>query len=252
MEDGIVESQMMGQAMEFSIYLPPGYSSRGERYPVLYLLHGFTGDHTTYPRVIGVKKIADEAIRNSRAVPMLIVMPKSRGGMYINLPNGNYCYEDYFFQELIPLVEKNYHVLNGKEGRAIAGHSMGGNGAILYALKHPTLFESCCAIGAAIDMNVPENNASFSDENNIPNLLKRTADAVKAASPEEHHTFVVRFYIDCGKEDGLLDVNKRLHVCMDGLGFAHEFYQRDGGHTWDYWRSALPFVLEFAFRTKLD
>jgi enterochelin esterase-like enzyme len=242
-ETGIVESKILGQTMEFSVYFPPGYFSSDDQYPALYLLHGSTGDHTIYPRVIGVKKIADKAIRSGNAVPMLIVMPKSRGGMYGNALSGNYAYEDYFFNELIPLIENNYRVLKNKEGRAVAGHSLGGNGAIRYALTHPTLFSSCSIMGAAIDMQeLDGTTSSLGEKDSIPDLLRR------AASHEEQPSFVVRFYVDCGKEDGLLGVNEQLHIQMDELDIAHEFYKRDGGHTWDYWRQALPFVLECSFR----
>ncbi len=247
-ENGIVDSKILGEPMEFSVYLPPDYALHDKSYPVLYLLHGFTGDHTTYPRKIGVKKVADEAIRSGKAVSMIIVMPRSRGGMYENTPNGRHSYEDYFFEELIPVIEKNYRVLKKKESRAISGHSMGGNGALLYALKHPTLFESCCVVGAAIDMNVLETDAPFTGENNLPEQLQHTAEALEAASPEERRSLIVRYDIDCGLEDGLLEVNTRLHVRMQELGITHEFHQRNGGHTWDYWRKTLPFVLEFAFQ----
>ena len=249
LETGIVKSEILEQTMEFSVYLPPDYFSSDDHYPVLYLLHGSTGDHTTYPRIIGVKKIADKAIRSGNAVPMIIVMPKSRGGMYNNAPSGKYSYEDYFFKELIPLIEKNYHVLKNKEGRAIAGHSLGGNGAIRYALTHPAVFTSCSIVGAAIDMQELDGGTPhFGEMESIPDLLRRTADELQTALPEDQPSLVVRFYIDCGKEDGLLRVNEQLHVHMNELDIPHEFYQRDGGHTWDYWRLALPFVLENSFR----
>jgi enterochelin esterase-like enzyme len=252
-ETGIVESKILEQTMEFSVYLPPGYFSSNDEYPVLYLLHGSTGDHTTYPRIIGAKKIADKAIQSGNAVPMIIVMPKSRGGVYNNAPSGTYSYEDYFFNELIPLIEKDYRVLKNKEGRAIAGHSLGGNGAIRYALTHPTQFQSCSILGAAIDMKELDGGTSyFGEKDSIPDLLRRTADALQSAPPDERPSLVVRFYIDCGKEDGLLSVNEQLHVCMNELDITHEFYQRDGGHTWDYWRQALPFVLEYSFRHMKD
>ncbi len=241
-ESGEIDSRILGRKMCYSVYLPPGYHLRANRerkYPVLYLLHGFTGDHTIYPRTIGIQKIADKAIRSGEAVPMIIVMPQSRGGIYSNSSSGTFQYEDYFFQELIPCIEKTYRVQTEKENRAVAGHSMGGNGTLLYALKHPEMFASCCAIGAAIEVRNAPNYDTAPNENDLAALLRREAESGSN----------VRFYIDCGKEDGLIVVNEKLHHLMLELGIPHEYRVGQGGHTWEYWREAMPGVLKFTSET---
>ncbi len=116
---------------------------------------------------------------------------------------------------------------------------MGGNGALLYALKHPEMFASCCAIGAAIAVQ----DATVSDvapkANDLVSLLQEYAESDSS----------VRFYIDCGKDDGLIVANEKLHRKMQDLGIPHQYRTGDGGHTWEYWREAMPGVLRFVSDT---
>ena len=147
-----IESKMTGEMMHFSVYLPPGYEQgvqNGRKYPVLYLLHGFRDNHTSWPQYGELRRIADETIASGKSAPMVIIMPHALGGFYGNRADGRYNYEDYFFTELIPFVEKNFKVHTDKKHRAIAGISMGGNGAFYYAMKYPELFAACCPMGGA-------------------------------------------------------------------------------------------------------
>lgn len=125
-ESGRIDSEILKETMHYYVYLPPGYhvsANKNRQYPILYLLHGATGDHTIYPKKIGIKRTADRAIGKGECVPMMIVMPQARGGVYANLGN-RYRYEDYFFQELIPKIEKAYRVQTERRFQAITGHSM--------------------------------------------------------------------------------------------------------------------------------
>ncbi len=240
-ENGRIDSVILKETMEFSVYLPPEYytsANRDRHYPVLYLLHGSTGDHTIYPRKIGIRRIADTIIRRGECEPLILVMPKSRGGSYANLGQ-RYRYEDYFFRELIPTVEKNYRVKTDKESRFVAGHSMGGHGALLYGLKHPDKFAAACVIGGAFELKETFDPEESGGENDLNRLLQNTVET--RSEPD----MSVRFYIDCGKSDGLLGVNERLHRRMTNLDIPHEYHVGRGGHTWEYWREAMPGVLRF-------
>ncbi len=247
-------SEVLGKDVKYSIYLPEDYASSKRKYPVLYLLHGYSDDDTGWVQFGEVKKIADKEIAEGRAPSMVIVMPDAEKTWYINDAKGKVKYEDMFFKELIPLIEKNYEVRSKKEFRAIAGLSMGGYGSMLYALKHPDMFAACCPLSAAIftDEEIPGKRDYFVDlygKNEDGSILtdhwrkNSCLDIIK--NMPDNQRGQVRFYIDCGDDDFLFKGNAALHVLMREKGVPHEFRVRDGGHTWTYWRSALPGVLQF-------
>ena len=251
----VIESQMTGETMRFSIYLPPGYHKdprSGRKFPVLYLLHGFRDDHTSWPEHGELRRIADETIRSGKAVPMVIVMPHAIGGFYGNGLEGRRRYEDYFFTELIPSVEKHWRVDKGKDDRAIAGISMGGQGAFYYAMKYPESFSACCPMGGAFnftDLAAVQIDRKIADadtaKNDLDTLLQKTAERHATVDLVGQQNAVVRFYFDCGEQDGLLKINRELDVKMQELDIPHEFRTRPGGHDWQCWQDALPDVLEF-------
>jgi enterochelin esterase-like enzyme len=104
-----LSSKLLKSERKFAIYLPPDYATSERSYPVLYLLHGAGDDHTGWVQFGEVLNITDKAIRDGLATPMIIVMPDADTGRrgYFNDVKGDWPYEDFFFQELMPFVEKN-------------------------------------------------------------------------------------------------------------------------------------------------
>ena len=146
------KSKILKTDRNFAIYLPPDYDTSQRSYPVLYLLHGAGDDQTGWVQFGEVMHIADMAISEGKITPMIIVMPDAftnRLG-YFNDIRGDWDFEDYFFEELMPYVEKTYRIKSEKRYRAIAGLSMGGGGSFVYALRHPELFSSACPLSAYI------------------------------------------------------------------------------------------------------
>ncbi|MCL2624545.1 MAG: esterase family protein [Planctomycetaceae bacterium] len=244
-----IQSKITGETMRFSVYLPPGYDTElknGRRYPVLYLLHGFRDNHTSWPEHGELRRIADETIRNGKAVPMVIIMPHALGGFYGNGTDERNRYEDYFFTELIPLVEKRFKLRTDKEHRAIAGISMGGQGAFYYAMKYPEMFAACCPMGGAFHFNdlaavqIDLEITDVGNDNDLGLLLQKTSERQKMTDPSA----LVRFYFDCGEQDGLIKINRDLDAKMRELDIPHEFRTRPGGHDWKCWQDALPDVLQ--------
>ena len=136
-------SKILKMDRKFAVYLPPDYETSGRSYPVLYLLHGGGDDQTGWVQFGEVLTITDKAIRDGIATPMVIVMPDANTGRrgYFNDVKGEWRYEDFFFTELMPFVEKKYRIKGEKRFRAVAGLSMGG-GSFIYALHHPEFFSS--------------------------------------------------------------------------------------------------------------
>lgn len=247
-------SKILNMERKYAIYFPPDYETSTRSYPVLYLLHGGGDDQTGWVQFGEVQHIADKAIHEGKATPMVIVMPDAntvRRG-YSNNALGTWLYEDFFFKELMPFVEKKYRIKSDKRYRAIAGLSMGGDGSFTYALHHPELFSSACPLSAGtgpltkeiaktnvrrIDSTATDTQIeAFYNRQSVPLLVNNMPDSLKKA---------VRWYIDCGDDDFLYEGNSLVHIAMRKKEIPHEFRIRNGGHTWSYWRSALPEVLDF-------
>ncbi len=246
------KSKILNKEIKYSIYLPEGYETSHRSYPVLYLLHGYTDNETAWVLKGRTQEIADESIRKGEATPMIIVMPDAWDSWYINQHDGKCNYEDMFFQELIPFMEKEYRIKATKKTRAIAGLSMGGQGAFLYSLHHPDYFSACAPLSAAVfDERVLQFRISSNDKDDLfKRLFGTTLDHWKKNSildilKESEKGNGVRYYIDCGDDDFLLQGNLEASKIMKEKKMPHELRVRDGSHNWDYWRTALPEVLKF-------
>lgn len=249
-----VTSKILKMERKYAVYLPPDYETSGRSYPVLYLLHGSGDDQTGWVQFGEVLTIADKAIREGTATPMVIIMPDANTGRrgYFNDVRGDWNYEDFFFTELMPAVEKQYRIKSEKRFRAVAGLSMGGGGSFVYGMHHPELFSSACPLSAATGplsleaarQQLTRNNpqvtdsvvSNFYNSQSVLALINNLPDASKKS---------VRWYIDCGDDDFLYEGNALVHIALRKKEVPHEFRVREGGHTWTYWRSALPTVLEF-------
>ena len=254
MDDLSLNSKILKGERKFSVYLPPDYDSSSRSYPVLYLLHGYTDDHTGWVQFGEVLHIADKAILSGDASPMIIVMPDADTGLpgYTNAISGNWNYEDFFFKELMPHVEDRFRIKKEKRFRAISGLSMGGGGTLLYALHRPDLFSSAAPLSAWMGpQNLKEmedfanrENIKF-DSKNLESFLDRNNPLRLVDKMEAKELNSVRWFIDCGDDDFLYEGNSLMHIKMRDKMINHEFRIRDGGHTWTYWRTSLPTVLSF-------
>ena len=139
-------SKILKMDRKYSIYLPADYETSNRSYPVLCLLHGAGDDQTGCVQFGEVNQFADKAIAEGKSTVMIIVMPDAKTGKmgYFNIIDGNFNFEDFFFQEFILYIEKTYLVRAEKRFRAIAGLTMGGGGTIIYTLHRPELFLAAC------------------------------------------------------------------------------------------------------------
>jgi enterochelin esterase-like enzyme len=151
-EQSTVSSSVMHRAVKYSLYLPPGYEADQRTYPVVYLLHGFTDDHTGWLQFGEINRYADKAIAEGTIPPMIIVMPNADSSFYINSYDNKEKYEDFFIKEFMPTIEKRYRIKAKKQYRGVAGLSMGGYGTLIYALKYPELFAAAAPFSAAVGM----------------------------------------------------------------------------------------------------
>ncbi len=252
-----MQSQILDSERKFAVYLPPDYHTSERSYPVLYLLHGAGDDQTGWVQFGEVRHIADKAIRQGQATPMVIIMPDANTGVrgYFNDVTNSWRYEDFFFEELIPHVEERFRIKSEKRYRAVAGLSMGGGGSFIYALRRPELFSSAAPLSAWVGPSSAEDYKSVMERwgNDLPDIsdeeiedyVKRHNAVELIRSLPEDGMRSVRWFIDCGDDDFLYEGNSLAHIEMRKREIPHEFRIRDGGHTWTYWRESLPVVLHF-------
>ncbi len=254
MDNLSMPSKILKGDRKYAVYLPPDYETSQRSYPVLYLLHGGGDDQTGWVQFGEVLNIADRAINEGKATPMIIIMPDANSGQrgYFNNLKNDWRYEDFFFEELMPYVEKTYRIKGDKRYRAVAGLSMGGGGSFMYALHHPELFSSACPLSASVGPLTPADQKTFLERTNqkgtdaeIEAYFKRHNAISLINDIKDDQKKAVRWYIDCGDDDFLYEGNSLVHIAMRKKEIPHEFRVRDGGHTWSYWRSALPSVLSF-------
>lgn len=229
-------SAIIGLDRPFIVYTPPGYDPTGEKkYPVLYLLHGFSDAEDAWTSVGRANVILDNLIAQDKAKPMLVVMPLGYGnteviaGGWAGLRNmavwrdSNEKFRDALLAEVIPLVEKTYRVSTDRDSRAIAGLSMGGTQSLMTGLNALDRF---AWIGA------------FSS-GGLDTDFDRRYPAVDASL----NTRLRLLWISCGREDGLLGVNQKLVDWLTSKGVTPTWVQTDGGHSFRVWRRNL---IEFA------
>lgn len=248
-----MKSEILNMERKYAIYLPPDYEISERSYPVLYLLHGAGDDQSGWIQFGEVLHTTDKAIRNGSSTAMIIVMPDANTGQrgYTNDVSGNWRYEDFFFEEFIPFIEKEYRIRTEKRYRAVAGLSMGGGGTFYFALHRPDLFSAACPLSASTGPLNRDEVKNYMQRRGMPDAPQEKMDAwfekysvtEMAKNLPEEDLKAVRWYIDCGDDDFLYEGNALVHIALRKRNIPHEFRIRDGAHNWTYWRESLPEVL---------
>ncbi len=259
-EKQVIKSTILNKEVHYSIFLPSDYYTSERAYPVTYLLHGYGDADDGWIQFGEVNRLADDAIKAGKIPPMIIVTPDGFTSFYINTADGKLNYEDFFIKELIPHIEKTYKVKAERKYRGIAGLSMGGYGALMYALKYPNLFVAAAPLSAAVwtdndIINLDEGMFNDLFGNSMGKNLKgkdRLTPAWLSNSPlaiiekkTKEELAAVSYWIDCGDDDFLTIGNAQLHIALTNKKVPHEFSMRDGAHNWTYWRTGIIDALSF-------
>lgn len=252
------ESALVGARLPYNVVLPSGYHderSKSTRYPVLYLLHGLGGSAGDW--VSSRARLAEHAAPHR----IIIVVPEGRDGWYTDSATRTEDkFESYIVRELLPDVARRFRTIEAREGRAVAGLSMGGYGALKFGLKHPEKFAFAASMSGALDA------PNWTDASLMPEFVKPSVARVfgaaqspvrgandifsmtRALSPEGIRALPF-LYLDCGTEDFLIGANRRFSALLLERRIPHEYRQLPGGHSWPYWDSQVRVVLNLAART---
>jgi enterochelin esterase-like enzyme len=221
-----ISSSILDMDVNYSVYLPPSYESGGP-FPVLYLLHGYYGNHLDWPRN-GMRQIMDRELNSDNSTEMIVIMPDGMDSFYIDdFDERKLDYEQFFFQEFVPELESKFNIVKAKTHRGIAGLSMGGYGATTYGLKYHHLFSFAYSMSGVV----------FLDEK-----FENIFEIVNSKTSTEL-TQLPKIFLDCGTEDFLFDSNVYLSNFLTQKNIDHTFTKGDGAHEWSYWVNSLPTVL---------
>lgn len=213
-------------------------------YPVLYLLHGMSDDHTIWMRRTSIERYADK-------YGLAVVMPAVGRSFYTNMAIG-YRYEDYVSQELPEVVQGLFPLSNKREETFVAGLSMGGYGAFRLAFRYPEQYAAAASLSGALDMpydNIEdatdewliERRNIFGDLEKMaggPHDLRYLAEQLVASGAPRP-----RLYQCCGTEDFLYEQNRRFLQFARSLDLDLTYEEGPGAHDWDYWDMMIQRVL---------
>lgn len=240
-----------GKELPYRVLLPADYATASRRYPVLYLLHGLTGNEDDWWE-------RSRAAEYASRYHLIIVTPGVGDSWYANSatdPAGRY--EDAVVRDLIPHIDAEYRTLATREGRAIAGLSMGGLGAMKFALRYPELFAFAASFSGAFDVPLTARLGAKPSARMLNELLKVFGDEQNQARRDNDLFALVKqgppkgtsfpyLYVSTGKSDPLpqvSDSNPRLAKAMRARKLKHEYHERPGTHDWKFWDSELEFML---------
>lgn len=240
-DTALTYSASMKKNIKAVVILPDKYSKQTV-YPVVYLLHGYSGNYADWiTKVPAIKNLSD-------LYNLIIVCPDGNfGSWYLDSPvDSSWRYETYVSNELINYIDAHYSTIQDRKGRAITGLSMGGHGAFYLAFRHQDVFGAAGSMSGGVDIrpfplnwDLSKRLGSYKD---YPENWEKNTDInlVYLLTPG-----ALAITFDCGTEDFFYGVNKALHEKLLERNIPHDFTTRPGGHTWEYWSNSIPYQMLF-------
>jgi S-formylglutathione hydrolase FrmB len=236
-----VNSAVMKKTLKVVVIRPDNYEA-GKEFPVVYLLHGYSDNHSGWiKKAPGFQKAAD--LHN-----MIIVCPDGGySSWYWDSPvDPQSQFETYISRELVSYVDSKYKTIKNRKGRAITGLSMGGHGALYLALRHQDVYGAAGSMSGGVDIRPFPNNWD---------MAKRLGKYAEQPKRWEENTVInmlhlltpnaLSLIIDCGTEDFFFEVNQKLHEQLLYRNIEHDYIIRPGAHNWPYWTNAVQYQLLF-------
>jgi putative tributyrin esterase len=251
-----IPSAAMHKTYRAAVVLPASYAkNKKANYPVLYLLHGAWGHFGDW-----LNKTPDKQLLHRLAdqYNLIIVNPEGETfSFYLNSPvSPDSQFETYLTQEVIPKIDQTYRTVANRKGRVIAGLSMGGHGALFLSARHPDLYCAAGSMSGALDLRTWNRKLAPAEAAGRARLWapilgseadnpERFTDNSVLTLVEQMHRNGLPLIIDCGVDDGLIDINRELHRRLVYNHTPHDYTERPGAHTWEYWQTALPYQVLF-------
>ncbi|QRR01177.1 alpha/beta hydrolase [Dyadobacter sandarakinus] len=234
-------SNAMKKSIKAVVVRPDNYNTASAM-PVVYLLHGYSGNYADW-----ITKANDFKSAADRYQMMIVCPDGGFGSWYWDSPADNqWKYETYLSGELVRWIDSKYKTIKDRKGRAITGLSMGGHGALYLAMRHQDIFGAAGSMSGGVDIRPYPNNWD---------MAKRLGTYAEQPERWERNTVInmlhlltpnaLALMIDCGTEDFFFKVNEKLHEELLYRGIQHDYVTRPGAHNWPYWNNAVKYQLLF-------
>ncbi|HRA41454.1 MAG TPA: alpha/beta hydrolase family protein [Pyrinomonadaceae bacterium] len=252
-EERQLKSKLMARDMPYRVILPANYSTKpNEKFPVIYLLHGLTGNYKNWIDKTDVEQF-------SFGYDFVIVTAEGNNGWYTDsatVPNDKF--ESYIIKELITEIEKDFRVVGDRDHRMIAGLSMGGYGSLKLGLKYPEMFSLVGSFSGALGAATWSEKTAGSNIGKPLELIygadgsetRNSNDIFKIVreSTSERIKGLPFIYQSCGTEDFLIANNREFLALMNEKKIAHEYREHPGIHDWVFWNDQVREFLAVADR----
>ena len=239
-----IQSKSLSKDMKVNIYLPKGYNGK-TRYPVLYMLHGYTDNEDCWMVNLNLKIVADRLINDNMIEPVIIVMPQidnsfgvnSDKSIYLSLKYSAGLYEDYLYKDLIPNIDKYYKTIKNRNSRYIGGLSMGGYAALHLAFNHSELFSK---VGGHSPALLVEDSWLYPNDQ-----IRLERDPMLLVISKKVKNIEV--YLDCGDKDSFKFYNscETLAHILQNQNIQYEYHLNPGEHNKEYWNANSDKYLMF-------
>jgi S-formylglutathione hydrolase FrmB len=237
-----IYSAGMHKSIKCVVIKPDAYRKKQLHFPVVYLLHGYSNTYNTWIRKLPALKSYSDRMQ------MIIVCPD--GGFsswYFDSPvDSTYRYETHICTEVVGYIDQHYRTVADRDHRGITGLSMGGHGALYLSIKHPDLFGVAGSMSGGVDLRPfpdqwdialrigdPGTHSKEWHDRSVVNMI--------GPAPEQP----VAMMIECGTDDFFTMINRQLHEKLLELKIPHDYVERPGAHTWEYWTNAVEYQLLF-------
>ncbi|MBV8205212.1 MAG: hypothetical protein JO041_00325 [Acidobacteria bacterium] len=253
---GAMRSQYVSRPVGFCALLPPSYDTQPHRqFPVLYFLHGIGGDQN-FLVSSGAWTILEEAQEKKELGEFVIVTPAAGNSFYIDSRDGRSRYEEFFIRDFIPHMERLLRISRAREGRAIAGVSMGGYGALRFAFKYPQMFSSVAALMPALMEALPHGISQMNLAGFIGPAFGTPVDEAfwRANTPfvfaRKANLGGLRIYAATGDQDdyGFDAGTRALDRLLDGRRVPHTVHIYPGRHSPQFVSQHIEEALQFVFQ----
>ena len=238
----LIFSKSMHKNVKCVVIKPGIYNDETKRFPVVYLLHGWSGNYSNW--VLKAPDLVQSVDENK----FLVVCPDGAyDSWYFDSPlDTNMKYETNVALEIPAYIDAHYRTVPDRKARAITGLSMGGHGSLYLAIRHENIFGAVGSMSGGVDIRpFPDNweikqflgdyatHADNWNKNTVINLV------------DSLHNGDLAIIFDCGTSDFFLDVNRNLHQKLLEMKIDHDYIERPGGHDWLYWNNSVKYQLLF-------
>lgn len=234
-----VYSPKMHKDIKNVVIVPENYSEK-TKYPVVYLLHGYSDNYAKWVKTVpATKTLATQH-------QLIIVCPDGGySSWYMDSPvDSAFQYETYITRELLPFIDSRYSTIQNRLNRAITGLSMGGHGALYIAIRNKNLFANAGSMSGGVDLRISTKKYD---------IAKRIGDIENAKTEWDNRSVVnmvqslknkeLNLIIDCGVGDFFYQINAALHRRLMSLNIDHDYIERPGIHNWTYWENSIQYQL---------